>query len=217
MNKSATKTNLGLILAVGSVWGLTEFAFGMGLQKCATLFTGAILTGIAFFWLSFIWSITRKLLPILMIVGIAIGFKMLDAAFLSDETQQDLYEMRLNLEMGLAESLFTNKTDQGLEELKSVVTRTEKASNEKTRIKLDAEFHRTLYKIAGNNLLYKFQSLLEPFFKTAADREKQGEAKKSEITHRTLLEELDSGTPESFRKAMKEHLAPHFEAMEENR
>jgi GntR family transcriptional repressor for pyruvate dehydrogenase complex len=142
---------------------------------------------------------------------------MLDAAFLSDETQQDLYEMRLILEIGLAESLFMHKTDQGLEALKSVVKRTENASNEKTRIKLDAEFHRTLYEIVGNKLLYKFQSLLEPFFKTAADREKQGESKKSKITHRKLLEELDSGTPESFRKAMKEHLAPHYKAMETNK
>ena len=54
MKTPAVRNNLGLIVAIGSVWGLTEFAFGMGLQKCATLYTGAILTGIAFFWLSFI-------------------------------------------------------------------------------------------------------------------------------------------------------------------
>jgi len=82
MTTSAVKSNLGIIVAVGSVWGLTEFAAGMGLQKCATLFTGAILTGLAFFWVSFIWSITRKLLPVLIIVGMAILFKLLDALLL---------------------------------------------------------------------------------------------------------------------------------------
>lgn len=82
MTTSSIKSNLGIIVAVGSVWGLTEFAAGMGLQKCATLFTGAILTGLAFFWVSFIWSITRKLLPVLIIVGIAILFKLLDALLL---------------------------------------------------------------------------------------------------------------------------------------
>jgi len=82
MKNPALRNKLGLIVAIGSVWGLTEFAFGMGLQKCATLYTGAILTGIAFFWLSFIWSITRKVLPILIIVGIAILFKFLDALLL---------------------------------------------------------------------------------------------------------------------------------------
>ncbi|MEN8203560.1 MAG: hypothetical protein ABFS28_13270 [Bacteroidota bacterium] len=82
MKNTALRNNLGLIVALGSVWGLTEFAFGMGLQKCATLYTGAILTGIAFFWLSFIWSITRRILPILIIVGIAMLFKFMDALFL---------------------------------------------------------------------------------------------------------------------------------------
>jgi len=82
MTTSAVKSNLGIIVAVGSVWGLTEFAAGMGLQKCATLLTGAILTGVAFFWVSFIWSITRKLLPVLIIVGMAILFKLLDALLL---------------------------------------------------------------------------------------------------------------------------------------
>lgn len=82
MTTSAVKSNLGIIVAVGSVWGLTEFAAGMGLQKCATLFTGAILTGMAFFWVSFIWSITRKILPVLIIVGMAILFKLLDALLL---------------------------------------------------------------------------------------------------------------------------------------
>jgi len=82
MTTSAIKSNLGIIVAVGSVWGLTEFAAGMGLQKCAALLTGAILTGVAFFWVSFIWSITRKLLPVLIIVGMTIMFKLFDALLL---------------------------------------------------------------------------------------------------------------------------------------
>ncbi len=64
MTTSTVKSNLGIIVVVWSVWGLTEFAAGIGLQKCAALFTGAILTGMAFFRVSFIWSITRKLLPV---------------------------------------------------------------------------------------------------------------------------------------------------------
>jgi hypothetical protein len=82
MNKNAIKSNLGIIIAIGSVWGFTEFAFGLGLQKCATLYTGAILTGLAFFWLSMVWSITRSIIPVLVIVGIAMLFKWLDALLL---------------------------------------------------------------------------------------------------------------------------------------
>ena len=82
MNINALKSNIGIIMAIGSIWGLTEFAFGLGLQKCATLATGAILTGLAFFWLSFIWSITRHIIPILILVGIVVLFKWLDALLL---------------------------------------------------------------------------------------------------------------------------------------
>ena len=29
MNKTALKSNIGIIVAIGSIWGLTEFAFGL--------------------------------------------------------------------------------------------------------------------------------------------------------------------------------------------
>lgn len=82
MDKTSIRSNLGIIAAIGAIWGLTEFSFGLGLQKCATLYTGAVLTGLSFFWISFIWSITRKILPVLILVGIVVLFKMLDAVLL---------------------------------------------------------------------------------------------------------------------------------------
>ncbi|RPI46054.1 MAG: hypothetical protein EHM46_01035 [Bacteroidetes bacterium] len=82
MKKIRINPHLAIILATGSVWGMTEFLFGLGLQKCATLYTGAILTGIAFFWISFTWSVTRSIIPVLMITAIAITFKLFDAILL---------------------------------------------------------------------------------------------------------------------------------------
>ena len=82
MEKNLIKSNLWIILAAGSIWGLTEFAFGLGLQKCAVLYTGAILTGLSFFWVSFVYSLTRKILPVLMIVAVVVLFKSMDALLL---------------------------------------------------------------------------------------------------------------------------------------
>lgn len=82
MDRKNISTSFGILLAIGSLWGLAEFVTGMGLQKCATLFTGAVLTGFSFFWLSFIWSATRRLLPIVLIVIIAMLFKWMDALLL---------------------------------------------------------------------------------------------------------------------------------------
>jgi hypothetical protein len=82
MDRKNISTSFGIILAIGSLWGLTEFGAGMGLQKCATLITGALLTGFSFFWLSFIWGATRRLFPVVLIVIIAMLFKWMDALLL---------------------------------------------------------------------------------------------------------------------------------------
>jgi hypothetical protein len=79
MEREKINSNLGIILAAGAIWGLVEFGAGMGLQKCATLITGAVLTGLSFFWFSFIWTAVRRVIPIIMIVIIAMLFKWLDA------------------------------------------------------------------------------------------------------------------------------------------
>lgn len=82
MEKPRTKTSLALILAAGAMWGLIEFGAGLGLQKCAALFTGSILTGLSFFWISFIWSRDKNFLSLLFILLLAMGLKWMDALLL---------------------------------------------------------------------------------------------------------------------------------------
>ena len=82
MQNPKTKTSLPLILAAGALWGFVEFGAGLGLQKCAALYTGSILTGLSFFWISFIWSRDKHFLSLLLILLLAIGFKWMDALLL---------------------------------------------------------------------------------------------------------------------------------------
>ncbi len=142
--------------------------------------------------------------------------QILDAAFLNEKTQRDLGEMRLTLELGLADLLFLHKTDKDLNELENIVNREEKARTEQTRLKLEVEFHTKLYQMGRNNLLLQFQGLLEPFFREAVKREEINGRRKGEASHRDLLEELRSGNPDSFRKKMREHLQPHFVRLMKN-
>lgn len=79
MEKQTIRSNLAVLVAAGAAWGLTEFAAGMGLARCAGNFTGAILTGLAFFWISFAWTLTRRVAAVMLIVGIAMLLKWLDA------------------------------------------------------------------------------------------------------------------------------------------
>ena len=136
--------------------------------------------------------------------------QILDAAFLNEKTQRDLCEMRLTLELGLADLLFLRKTENDLTVLENIVNREEKARTEQTRLKLEIEFHATLYQMGRNDLLLRFQALLEPFFREAVKREEINGRSKGEASHRDLLEELRSGNPDSFRKKMRGHLQPHF-------
>ncbi len=142
--------------------------------------------------------------------------QIMDAAFLNEQTQQNLCEMRLTLELGFSDLLFLRKTDKDLDELENIVNRQAKSRTEQTRVKLDIEFHQKLYHIARNDLLLRFQGLLEPFFREAVKREEKNGHRKGEISHRDLWEELRNGTPDSFRKKMREHLQPHFDRLVKN-
>lgn len=142
--------------------------------------------------------------------------QILDAAFLNEKTQRDLCEMRLTLELGLADLLFLRKTDKDLNALENIVNREEIARTEQMRLKLEIEFHTTLYQMGRNDLLLRFQGLLEPFFREAVKREEINGRRKGEASHRDLLEELRSGSPDSFRKRMREHLQPHFVRLMKN-
>jgi len=78
-----TVADFKILLAAGAVWGVTEVIMGTWLNGCATMFSGAIMTGLAFFYMSLTWSATRKILPLLLMLVLVILFKMLNALLLS--------------------------------------------------------------------------------------------------------------------------------------
>jgi DNA-binding FadR family transcriptional regulator len=136
--------------------------------------------------------------------------RVLDSVFLTEKTWKNLCEMRLCLELGIADFLFLRKTDEGLKELESLVERGETATSDTIRVKHEVEFHSKLYQMVNNDLLAQFRGLLQPFFFDAMKQENEGIREISEISHRDLLDELRSGTPEGFRGKMRLHLDPQF-------
>jgi DNA-binding FadR family transcriptional regulator len=83
--------------------------------------------------------------------------QILDVAFLNEKTQRSLCEMRLTLELGLADPLFLRKTEDDLNALEKIVDREEKACTEQTRLKLEIKFHTKLYQMGRNDLLLRFR------------------------------------------------------------
>jgi len=83
MKTKIPKSYLGIVIILGAVWGFSEAALGMWLRSCASMYSGAIMTGVALFFIASSWFLTRKILCLVLLVGIAVLFKMFDALLLS--------------------------------------------------------------------------------------------------------------------------------------
>ncbi len=83
MDSKNPKSYLGLIVVLGSVWGLSEAALGMGLRSCAAFVSGSVMTGVALFFMAAGWVVSRRILGVFLMVVLASFFKMFDALLLS--------------------------------------------------------------------------------------------------------------------------------------
>jgi hypothetical protein len=75
-------SGLGTVVILGSVWGLAEAVLGLALRNCAQLISGSVMAGAALFFLAAGWARTRRAAGPLLLIGLAAGFKLLDAALL---------------------------------------------------------------------------------------------------------------------------------------
>lgn len=139
--------------------------------------------------------------------------KLLQPKILSEETLQDMFEMRLALEMGIAELVFARIKPQDIIELKAIL-KTEKDYKDDFEMDFEARFHGRIYAIARNHTLLRFQSMLLPIFKYVHDKGfklKEEEIPKNYVTHTMIVKVLENGNPEKYRDAMKRHLKVHFD------
>ncbi len=130
------------------------------------------------------------------------------------ESLRDLYEVRIMLEIGMADFIFLRKTDESLGILDKIVKQEgETDVNDLEKLAaLDIQFHSTLYKMSGNKSLGTFQNLLNTLF-TTYSRSKDWRSRQI-ISHATLVGILKKGTTDAFRTAMRLHLNTRFEDME---
>lgn len=139
--------------------------------------------------------------------------RVLDPELLDGNTMKEIFELRLVLEMGIADILFIKKNDEKIAQLEEIVEREEKTKNKVEKMKIDVEFHAMLYKMSDNTTILQFQKMLLPVF----DYVNNGLHVRSQInnknfaSHRVLLRILKNGTPEEFRNKMRSHLMQYFE------
>lgn len=132
---------------------------------------------------------------------------------LDEGTLRDIFEMRLVIEVGMADFVVARATDEDIQELHSIV-KDENSPSSDTLFDVDYEitFHGKLYEITGNETLKSFQSLLLPVFKYAYSSgliNKQFE-NTHYVSHKELVDSLEMRDANKFRKGMRRHLENHF-------
>lgn len=135
--------------------------------------------------------------------------RVLDPLIIGESTLQDIFELRLTLEVGLADLLYLRKTKKDVEELEQIANNQKVTSGRQTfRIKNEIAFHGKIYQMTGNETLQRFQNMLLPVFGYLVSLEKVPIIGK--VSHLDLVNILKHGTKEEFRQGMLDHLEHHF-------
>ena len=145
--------------------------------------------------------------------------KSMNPHILSPETLREVFEIRLVLEIGMADLLFQRITKEDIKILYAIVADEPPAAQYHLfNVAHEIAFHGKLYEITGNNTLKKFQKMLLPvvdFVHNSGLLKKQNLLKEF-VSHKQLVDILDKGTPELFRNGMRNHLENHFIRLFEN-
>jgi GntR family transcriptional regulator, transcriptional repressor for pyruvate dehydrogenase complex len=139
--------------------------------------------------------------------------KSMNPHILDQETLKEIFELRLVLEIGMADFLFQRVKKEDLEELKEIVSKEPEVSDQHLfNISHEIAFHGKLYEITGNETLKKFQKMLLPVFDYVHKSGLLGKqiTLKNFVSHKKLVQILEEGNPEIFRNAMRYHLENHF-------
>lgn len=142
--------------------------------------------------------------------------KSMNPHILDQDTLKEIFEIRLVLEIGMADFLFQRLTKKDIDELKEIVSKEPMVTDQHLfNIEHEVAFHGKLYQITGNETLKKFQTMLLPVFDYVHHSgllKKQTLLKKF-VSHKGLVDILENGSPELFRNAMRNHLSNHFERL----
>jgi GntR family transcriptional regulator, transcriptional repressor for pyruvate dehydrogenase complex len=132
---------------------------------------------------------------------------------LDDATLREIFELRLVLEIGMADFIMERVTPDQVAELKEIVANEpDLTTTLQFQIQHEIAFHGKLYEITGNETLKKFQKMLLPVFDYV---HQSGLLKKEAIirkyvSHKGLVDIIEHGSAEMLRNAMRNHLENHF-------
>ncbi|NCB07557.1 MAG: FadR family transcriptional regulator [Bacteroidia bacterium] len=148
------------------------------------------------------------------------GFsKVLDPQLLSIKTIKEMMGMRIALEIGITDFIFTNISEQHIQELEQIVARQKALGINNLSVEDEMMFHTKIYEIAGNDFILQFNKIMHPVFEFSKQNYEsyflpinQRLNEKGEIVrHPDLLEFIKNRDKEGYREAVQKHLQPYWE------
>lgn len=142
--------------------------------------------------------------------------KTLYPTMMDQMTLRDIFEMRLVLEIGMADLIFYRITKKDIKDLELIIKKEpDQSADYLFDVPHEIAFHGKLYEITGNDTLKGFQNMLLPIFQYVHE---SGLLKKNikvrrYVSHKRLVEIIKKGTPDQFREAMRRHLENHFKRL----
>lgn len=139
--------------------------------------------------------------------------RVLDPSVLDPDTLHELFELRIMLEIGMANALFRNVTPEDIAILKEIIS-TYETSAKGNKIDYEINFHSYLYKISHNETLFGFQKHLKIIFDYVLEAEAKIDKNKipaKKVNHSQLVECLENGTVSEFQALMHDHFSTYFD------
>ncbi len=139
--------------------------------------------------------------------------RIIDTGVMSEEVSRDLFELRLVVELGIADLIFMFVTADDIEALEDIVAREKKCQfGSADALACEIDFHKTLYKISGNETILNLQKILGSFFRKARHMlKKKHLTSECTVHHEDLLNLIKKGDCNEFITAMRIHLKPQFD------
>lgn len=144
--------------------------------------------------------------------------KSMNPKILNESTLREIFEMRLSLEIGMADFVMERVTPADITVLRELVANEPGSSDQMIfQIEHEIAFHGKLYEITRNETMKKFQRMLLPVFDYVHQSGllRKHSATPNFVSHQGLVDIIEHGTPEQLRNGMRGHLANHFARLSE--
>ena len=138
--------------------------------------------------------------------------RLVSMGILRRSDEEDLLELRMIVELGMADLIYVRKTRGDIKELEAILDRFSKPSGRrslKDEVAENIAFHQRLYAIARNAAVARLQHILQPVFSIIA-KERSAFPSRMALTHRQVLAALNHGPAAAFRDAMRRHLVMYY-------